>query len=98
MTARQRIADLAIAHRLPTMVQGRHFVEAGGLMSYYHNSADTWRRATVYVDKILRGARPADLPVEQITKLELLINLKTAKTLGLTIPAAVLARADQVIQ
>jgi putative tryptophan/tyrosine transport system substrate-binding protein len=67
-------------------------------MSYYHNAADTWRRATVYADKILRGARPADLPVEQITKLELLINLKTAKTLGLTIPAAVLAPADQVIQ
>jgi ABC-type uncharacterized transport system substrate-binding protein len=98
MTARQRIADLAIAHRLPTMVQGRHFVEAGGLMSYYHNSADTWRHATVYVDKILRGARPADLPVEQITKLELLINLKTAKALGLTIPPSLLQRADEVIQ
>jgi putative ABC transport system substrate-binding protein len=67
-------------------------------MSYYHNSADTWRRSAVYVDKILRGVRPADLPVEQVTKLELLINLKTAKALGLTIPAAVLARADQVIQ
>ena len=67
-------------------------------MSYYPNSADTWRRATVYVDKILRGAKPADLPVEQVTKLELLINLKTAKALGLTIPPAVLARADHVIQ
>jgi putative tryptophan/tyrosine transport system substrate-binding protein len=98
ITARQRIAELAIAHRLPTMVQGRHFVEAGGLISYYHNSADTWRRAAVYVDKILRGAKPADLPVEQVTKLELLINLKTAKALGLTIPPSVLLRADQVIE
>ena len=98
ITARQRIAELAIAHRLPTMCQGRLFVEAGGLMSYYPNHEDTWRRATVYVDKILRGARPADLPVEQITTLELVINLKTAKALGLTIPATVLARADHVIQ
>jgi putative ABC transport system substrate-binding protein len=80
------------------MVQGRHFVEAGGLISYYPDPVDTWRRATSYVDKILRGARPADLPVEQVTKLELLINLKTARALGLTIPATVLARADQVIQ
>jgi len=98
MTARQRIAELAIAHRLPTMVQGRHFVEAGGLVSYYHNSVDTWRRASVYVDKILRGAKPADLPVEQVTKLELLINLKTAKALGLTVPQSVLLRADQVLE
>jgi putative ABC transport system substrate-binding protein len=98
ITERERIAELAMAHRLPSLVQGRHFVEAGGLMSYYPNSADAWRRATVFVDKILRGARPADLPVEQVTKLELLINLKTAKSLGLTIPAAVLARADQILQ
>jgi ABC-type uncharacterized transport system substrate-binding protein len=98
ITERERIAELAIAHRLPSLVQGRHFVEAGGLMSYYPNSADAWRRATIFVDKILRGARPADLPVEQVTKLELLINLKTAKILGLTIPEAVLARADQIIQ
>jgi len=98
ITARQRIAELAIAHRLPTMCQGRLFVEAGGLVSYYPNHEDTWRRATVYVDKILRGARPADLPVEQVTKLELVINLKTAKALGLTIPATVLARADHVVQ
>ena len=98
ITARQRIAELAIAHRLPTMVQGRHFVEAGGLISYYHNSADTLRRAAVYVDKILRGAKPGDLPVDQVTKLELLINLKTAKALGITIPQSVLERADEVIQ
>ena len=98
ITARQRIAELAIAHRLPTMCQGRTFVEAGGLMSYYPNHEDTWRRATVYVDKILRGARPADLPVEQVTKLELVINLKTAKVLGLTIPPSILARADSVVE
>ena len=98
ITARQRIAELAIAHRLPTMVQGRHLVEAGGLISYYHNPDDTFRHAAVYVDKILRGAKPADLPVEQVTKLELVINLKTAKALGLTIPPSVLGRADQVIQ
>jgi putative ABC transport system substrate-binding protein len=83
ITARQRIAELTIAHRLPTMVQGRQFVVAGGLISYYHNPEDTWRRATVYVDKILRGAKPSDLPVEQVTKLELVINLKTAKALGI---------------
>src|SRR6266567_4915433 len=81
ITARQRIAELAIAHRLPTMCQGRLFVEAGGLMSYYPNHEDVWRRAAVYVDKILKGARPADLPVEQPRKFELVINLKTAKTL-----------------
>jgi putative ABC transport system substrate-binding protein len=80
------------------MFQGRPYVEAGGLMSYYPNHEDTWRHAAVYVDKILRGAKPADLPVEQVTKLELVINLKTAKALGLTIPQAVLLRADDVIQ
>jgi putative ABC transport system substrate-binding protein len=97
ITARQRIAELATAHRLPTMLQGRQFVEAGGLISYYPNPEDYWRRATVYVDKILRGAKPADLPVEQVTKLELVINLKTAKAIGLTIPQSILLRADQVI-
>ena len=98
ITARQRIAELAIAHRLPTMCQGRLFVEAGGLMSYYPNHEDVWRRAAVYVDKILKGAKPADLPVEQPRKFELVINLKTAKTLGLTIPDSLLRRADEVIQ
>jgi putative ABC transport system substrate-binding protein len=98
ITARKRIAELAIAQRLPTLVQGRHFVEAGGLVSYYPNPVDTWRRATSYVDKILRGAKPEELPVEQVTKLELLINLKTAKALGLTIPQSLLLRADQVIE
>ena len=72
-------------------------MEAGGLISYYHNPDDTWRHAAVYLDKILRGAKPADLPVEQVTKL-LVINLKTAKALGLTIPPSVLARADQGIE
>jgi len=98
ITARQRIAELAITHRLPTMVQGKQFAEAGGLISYYHPGEETWRRATVYVDKILRGAKPADLPVEQVTKLELIINMKTAKALGLTLPPSLLARADHIIE
>ena len=97
ITARQRLAELAIAHRLPTMCQGRLFVEAGGLMSYYPNHEDVWRRAAVYVDKILKGAKPADLPVEQASKFELVINNRTAKAIGLTIPQSVLQRADQVI-
>jgi putative ABC transport system substrate-binding protein len=96
--ARQRLAELAAAHRLPTMFQGRTFVEAGGLMSYYPNHEETWRHATVDVDKSLRGAKPADLPVEQVTKLELVINLKTARALGLEVPATLLARADEVIE
>jgi putative ABC transport system substrate-binding protein len=98
IVARQRIAELAMAHRLPTVVQGRQFAEAGGLISYYHTGAETWRRATVHVDKILRGAKPADLPVEQVTKLELVINMKTARALSLTIPPSLLARADQIIE
>jgi ABC-type uncharacterized transport system substrate-binding protein len=98
ITARQRLAELTIAHRLPAMFQGRAFVEVGGLMSYYPNQEETWRHATGYVDRILRGAKPADLPVEQVTKLELLINLKTARALGLTVPQSVLLRADEVIQ
>ena len=98
VTERQRIADLAIAHRLPTMIQGSQLVEAGCLMSYGHDYVDTWRRGTVYVDKVLRGANPATLPVEQVKELELVINLKTAKALGLTIPAEVLGRADRVIR
>ena len=92
------ILGFAARHRLPTAHDDRTFVLAGGLLSYGPNYADLLRRAAVYVDKILRGAKPADLPVEQPTKFELLINLKTAKALGLTIPPAVLARADEVIQ
>lgn len=96
-TERQRVARLALTHRLPTMLQGRDYVEAGGLMSYYPNHDDTFRGAALYVDKILRGAKPADIPVEQPTKFEFVINLKTAKALGLTISPSLLARADQVI-
>jgi putative ABC transport system substrate-binding protein len=95
---RTRLAELAVKGRLPTMYSFRESVEAGGLMAYAVNMADFVGRAAVYVDKILKGAKPADLPVEQPTKFELVINLKTAKALGLTIPQSVLARADEVIQ
>jgi putative ABC transport system substrate-binding protein len=96
---RTRLVELAARHRLPTMYNQREFVvESGGLMSYGPNLRDLFRRAATYVDKILKGAKPADLPVEQPTKFELLISLKTAKSLGLTIPPSLLARADEVIQ
>jgi putative ABC transport system substrate-binding protein len=97
-TVRHRVAQLAIAHKLPTMLDSSPYVEAGGLMSYSPNYDDLYRRGAIYVDKILRGSKPADLPVEQATKFELIINLKTAKALGLTIPQSVLARADQIIE
>ena len=98
MAARQRIAELALKHRLPTFFSWREHVEAGGLMSYGPDISDLFRRAATYVDKIFRGAKPADLPVEQPTKFELVINLKTAKALGLTIPQSLLVRADELIQ
>jgi putative ABC transport system substrate-binding protein len=94
----KRIAELAIKSRLPAIYDDREFVEAGGLISYGTDHADLYRRAAVYVDKILKGAKPADLPVEQPTKFELVINLKTAKQIGLTIPPEVLMRADKVIK
>jgi putative ABC transport system substrate-binding protein len=95
---RQRLAALAAKHRLPILCEWREMAEAGCLMAYGPNLSDLYRRVAVYVDKILKGAKPADLPVEQPTKFELVINLKTAKTLGLTIPPSLLLRADEVIQ
>jgi len=95
---RQRVAELAIKHRLPMMSNLKDVAEAGGLMSYSPNWDDLYRRGAIYVDRILKGAKPADLPVEQATKFEFVINLKTAKAIGLTIPHSVLARADQIIE
>jgi putative ABC transport system substrate-binding protein len=95
---RRLIVKLAAQNRLPTVAQWREFAEIGGLMAYGISTPASWRRAAHYVDRILKGARPADLPVEQPTKFELVINLTTAKTLGLTIPPAVLARADEIIE
>src|ERR1700730_8158931 len=99
MTTNQiRINTLALAARLPTIYSQREQVEAGGLMSYGPNFPDLFRRAADYVDKILRGAKPSDLPVEQPTKFDFVINLTTAKALGLTIPESFLLRADEVIE
>ena len=95
---RSRLAELAVKHRLPGIYEDKVYVEVGGLMSYGPNFPDLFRRAASYVDRILKGAKPGTLPIEQPTKFEFAINLKAAKALGLTIPAAVLARADEVIQ
>jgi putative ABC transport system substrate-binding protein len=97
-TQQRQVLDFAAKNRLPAMYHSPEFVEAGGLMSYAPNYADLFRRAADFVDKILKGARPADLPVEQPTKFEFLVNLKTAKQIGLTIPQKVLERADKVIR
>jgi putative ABC transport system substrate-binding protein len=95
---RARVVAAAAASRLPAIYENRDFAEAGGLLSYGPNVADNFRRAAWYVDQILKGAKPGDLPIEQPTKFELVVNLKTAKTLGLTIPPTILARADEVIE
>ena len=95
---RRRIADFATKHRMPSMFHLPEFVHAGGLMAYGPDRADLFRRAATYVDKILKGANPSDLPVEQATKFQLVVNLRTAKALGLTIPDSILARVDEVIE
>jgi putative ABC transport system substrate-binding protein len=95
---RRRLVALATKNRLPAVYTLSEFVDAGGLMAYGHSQADLNRRAASYVDKILKGAKPAALPVEQPTKFDLVVNLKTAKTLGLTIPPSLLARADHVVE
>jgi putative ABC transport system substrate-binding protein len=98
MVHRRQMAEFAAKHGLPSVFGWREYVEAGGLMAYGPNRLETAKRLAVYVDKILKGRRPADLPIEQPTKFELVINLKTAKALGLTIPPSVLGRADEIIQ
>ena len=95
---RTQVLELAVKSRLPAIYWRSDFVEAGGLMSYGTSFTDLWRRAATYVDKILKGSKPTDLPVEQPTKFEFFINLKTAKQIGITIPPNVLARADRVIK
>ena len=98
LSEKDRIVELAASHKLPAVYQFREFVVVGGLMSYGPALTDLFRRAATYVDKILKGAKPADLPVEQPTKFELVVNLNTAKALRLTIPPSILARADEVIE
>jgi putative ABC transport system substrate-binding protein len=98
ISLRQRIGTFALANRLPMISELREFAEAGGIATYGVNRADLWRRTATYVDKIARGAKPADLPVEQPTRFELIINLNNAKAIGLDVPPTVLARADEVIE
>ena len=98
LSERIQVVALAVKNRLPAIYSAPEYVEDGGLVSYFVNINDLYRRAATYVDKILKGRKPADLPVEQPTKFELVINLKTAKQIGVTIPPNVLARADRVIK
>ena len=95
---RPGVPDLAVKHRLPAFAMLPTFPHAGGLLAYGANGPAQWREAAVYVDKVLKGQRPADLPVAQPTRFDLVINLKTAKTLGITVPASLLTRADEVIE
>jgi len=95
---RQRLVDLASTHRIPAMWNAREFVEIGGLIMYGASIYDLSRRAAVYVDRILKGSKPSELPIEQPTKFELVVNMTTGKTLGMTIPPSLLARADAVIE
>jgi putative ABC transport system substrate-binding protein len=97
-SARARIMTAAMEHRLPSVSEGKEFVEAGGLLSYSPSIPALARRAAVFIDKILKGARPGDVPIEQPAKFQLVVNLKTAKAMGLTIPASLLTRADQLIE
>ena len=94
----KRVAELALKYRMPAVSAFRPFAEDGGLLSYWFDEAEVYRRAAVFADKILKGAKPADLPIEQPTKFELVINLRTARALGLAVPATLLATADQVIE
>ena len=97
-TLQRHVVDFAAKIRLPAIYPGSEFVETGGLMSYGQNYTDSWLRATDFVDKILKGTKPADIPVEQPTKFEFIVNLKTAEQIGLTIPTKVLVKADRVIR
>jgi putative ABC transport system substrate-binding protein len=98
LSHRARLAELALQHRLPGLFGAREYAVAGGFMSYAHVTPDLTRRAATYIDKILKGAKPADLPVEQASTYELVINLKTARALGIEVPPTLLARADEVIE
>jgi putative ABC transport system substrate-binding protein len=98
LTHQRQIIELAAKNRLPAIYPYREFTEGGGLMTYSTNRTEMYRRSAMFVDKILRGARPGDLPIEQPTRFDLVINLKTAKALGLTIPPSLLQRADRVIE
>jgi len=95
---RERVAESALKAKLPTMFQNDAMVQAGGLMSYGTSFRDTWGRAAYFVDRIIKGAKPGDLPVEQVSKFSLAVNLKTARALGLTVPESVMVRADEVLR